>query len=88
MPVFRSTVTSKGQITIPIEVRRNLGLRQGDQVEFETGKPDTIIRTVRENDANPFDAFVGIAKGAFPGGMKEINAWIRDMRGDWPQDDE
>jgi AbrB family looped-hinge helix DNA binding protein len=29
-----STITSKGQITIPAEVRRRLGLKQGDRVSF------------------------------------------------------
>lgn len=29
-----STVTSKGQITIPAEVRRNLGLKPGSRVTF------------------------------------------------------
>lgn len=29
-----ATLTSKGQITVPIEVRRNLGLRQGSRVDF------------------------------------------------------
>ncbi|PZS01131.1 MAG: hypothetical protein DLM70_12420 [Chloroflexi bacterium] len=29
-----STLTSKGQVTIPIEVRRHLGLNQGDKVIF------------------------------------------------------
>ncbi|WP_369123396.1 AbrB/MazE/SpoVT family DNA-binding domain-containing protein, partial [Shewanella electrica] len=29
-----ATVTSKGQITIPAAVRRALGLRTGDRVEF------------------------------------------------------
>jgi len=36
-----ATVTSKGQITIPNEIRRKLGLKAGDQVEFfeeEDGK--------------------------------------------------
>lgn len=88
MPVYRGKVTSKGQITIPLEVRNRLGIRQGDQVEFDTSNPDTVIRPVRTGSGNPFDPFVGIAKGAFPGGMKEINAWIREMRGDWPQDPE
>jgi AbrB family looped-hinge helix DNA binding protein len=34
-------ITSKGQITIPIEVRKKLGLKAGDQIEFyslEDGK--------------------------------------------------
>jgi len=36
-----ATITSKGQITIPIEVRKKLGLRAGDQINFfedEEGK--------------------------------------------------
>jgi antitoxin PrlF len=29
-----STVTSKGQITVPVEVRRALGLKPGSRVDF------------------------------------------------------
>ncbi|HEY1608316.1 MAG TPA: AbrB/MazE/SpoVT family DNA-binding domain-containing protein [Paraburkholderia sp.] len=29
-----ATVTSKGQVTIPVEVRDRLGLESGDRVEF------------------------------------------------------
>jgi len=29
-----ATVTSKGQITIPVEVRTELGLKAGDRIEF------------------------------------------------------
>lgn len=31
----RAKVTSKGQVTIPVEVRRALGIEQGDQLIFE-----------------------------------------------------
>ncbi len=30
-----STITSKGQLTVPIEVRHRLGLKQGDKVVFQ-----------------------------------------------------
>jgi antitoxin PrlF len=79
MPIFRSKVTSKGQITIPLEVRKRLGVGQGDQVEFDTDKPEIVIRPVRTID-NPFRKWRG-AVGGFPGGRKEIDAWIREMRG-------
>jgi antitoxin PrlF len=29
-----ATVTSKGQITLPVQIRRRLGLRPGDRVQF------------------------------------------------------
>ena len=30
-----ATITSKGQITLPVEVRRKWGLKAGDQIAFE-----------------------------------------------------
>jgi AbrB family looped-hinge helix DNA binding protein len=40
-----STVTTKGQITIPIEVRKSLRLNAGDKVDFfETRKGEFAIR--------------------------------------------
>jgi antitoxin PrlF len=43
-----ATVTSKGQITIPVEVRRKLGLKAGDQINFfeeEGGKISFLPKT-------------------------------------------
>ena len=40
MKEISSTITSKGQVTIPAAVRKHLGLKQGDKVTFvldETG---------------------------------------------------
>jgi antitoxin PrlF len=34
MKEIPSTVTSKGQVTIPVEVRRFLGLKHGDKLTF------------------------------------------------------
>lgn len=38
-------VTSKGQVTIPQEVRRQLGIEPGTEVEFEVH--DGVVRLVR-----------------------------------------
>jgi len=40
-----STVTSKGQVTIPKEVRRELGIRQGSRVVFsaKNGKAEMRV---------------------------------------------
>jgi len=76
-----STVSSKGQVTVPIEVRRRLGLKEGDRVEFVFEDDRTVVRPVRPA-TNPFTAYVG----AFPAfsSLEEINAWYRDLRDDDP----
>jgi len=38
----RVTITSKGQITLPREVRNRLGVEAGDQVEFLVAADGTI----------------------------------------------
>lgn len=43
-----ATVTSKGQITLPVSVRKRLGLRKGSKIVFlEAGEE---VRIVREED--------------------------------------
>jgi AbrB family looped-hinge helix DNA binding protein len=48
-----ATLTSKGQITIPADVRRTLGVQTGDRVEFVEVQPGRFelvaaTRSVRE----------------------------------------
>lgn len=48
---YRAKITSKGQITIPAEVRRSLGLEVGNWVAFETQADYATVRrakTLRE----------------------------------------
>jgi AbrB family looped-hinge helix DNA binding protein len=77
---FTSVVTSKGQITVPQEIRERLGLKKGDRIEFVAEKNRTLVRRAK-NKENLFAKYVG-ALPAFPGGIKEINAWVRNMRDD------
>ena len=74
-----STISSKGQVTVPVEVRHRLGLKSGDKVEFVFEDGRTILRPVRP-EKNPFEEFVGILP-AFST-KEEINAWVREMRGE------
>jgi antitoxin PrlF len=75
-----STISSKGQLTIPQEIRKRLGLETGDRVEFIVEDDRTVIRPAR-SETNPFEKFIGIAE-PFPGGEDGIKAWIDDMRSD------
>jgi antitoxin PrlF len=83
MPVkntYTSPISSKGQITIPREIRDRLGVGAGDRVEFVIEEDRTVIRPSRD-DPDPFEKFRGIL-GPFPGSEAGIKAWIDDMRSD------
>jgi antitoxin PrlF len=76
-----STISSKGQVTVPIEVRHRLGLKAGDRVDFVYEDGRTVLRPA-PTEENPFKAYLG-ALPAFSS-LEEINAWIRDLRDDDP----
>ncbi|HXW94597.1 MAG TPA: AbrB/MazE/SpoVT family DNA-binding domain-containing protein [Nitrososphaerales archaeon] len=48
MEVSVGSVTSKGQVTIPKEVRDKLGLRSGDKVVFSIENGEATIRKVKQ----------------------------------------
>jgi antitoxin PrlF len=75
-----STISSKGQVTVPQEIRKRLGLEPGDRVKFVIEEGRTVIRPIR-SETNPFEKYIGIL-GPFPGGEEGIRAWIDDMRSD------
>jgi antitoxin PrlF len=80
-----STISSKGQVTVPVEVRHRLGLKEGDRVEFAFEDGRTVLRPARPGK-NPFVEFVGILP-AFST-KEEINTWIRELRDNDPSETE
>lgn len=57
---MKATLTSKGQITLPAELRERLGLQKGDQVEFVLRDDGWVLKPVRDEKDDPFAQFVGI----------------------------
>ena len=74
---YFSVLSTKGQVTIPQEVRTRLGLKEGDRVEFVTEGDATVIRPAREA-SNPFREYVGTL-GAFEN-RDEVNRWVSELR--------
>ena len=72
-----ATLTSKGQITIPSEVRRHLGLRKGDRVEFDIVDGTAILRSISP-EHDPFAAYAG-ALGVFAD-EAAVAAWLSEQR--------
>jgi len=42
-----ATITSKGQVTVPSAVRRELGLRDGDGLEFTVSNGQAVVRPIK-----------------------------------------
>jgi antitoxin PrlF len=75
----QARITSKGQITVPRDIRRLLGVRSGDSLMFESGQDGVKVRPVRS--ASPFEKYRGIGNPGIPSGRKAINRWLRKLRG-------
>ncbi len=74
-----STISSKGQVTVPAEVRKRLGVKAGDRIEFALENGRTVLKPLRDEE-NPFEKWVGTAPTKF-GSEEAIFDWIAEMRG-------
>jgi AbrB family looped-hinge helix DNA binding protein len=75
----KARITSKGQITVPREIRRALGVRQGDTLVFEQDKSG--IRVVPDRTESPFAKYQGIGTPGIGPGRKAILRYMRTLRG-------
>lgn len=56
-----TSVTSKGQVTIPKELRQRLGIRQGSKIEFAVVGNDVVMR-VRSSPTAELTSGFGLLK--------------------------
>lgn len=81
--VATTKMSSKGQIVIPEEIRKRLGLQPGSQFVV-IGEDDTVIlKMVSAPDMNQFDELIGRARAqARKAGLKrsDISSAIEKIR--------
>ena len=70
-----ATVTSKGQITIPVAVREKLGVGAGDRVEFVEVAPGEFALKAATEDVRALRGVVSRPKKAVS--IETMNAAIR-----------
>lgn len=73
-----SSLTSKGQVTIPVEIREQLGFHAGDKVGFLV-EDDHVILFRKEND---IQAAFGICKPKRSASLDDIEKAIRKRGSD------
>ena len=69
-------VTEKGQITIPISLRKRYGLQPNVEVEFLAEAEGIRIKKRGTGTSNPFRALRGVVKKRFV-----VDRYIEEIRG-------
>lgn len=76
-----SRVTSKGQVTIPIEMRRKLGIKDGDKVVFiEEGDRIVIANAAMVALKEVQEAFRGEAERLGLRGEQDVADMVKEAR--------
>jgi antitoxin PrlF len=71
---MKTTISTKGQVTIPKEIRDRLGLRPGTQLEF-TAEGGRLIGLKADVDQDPVTAVTGIIAPI------DVDAYLEETRG-------
>ena len=72
----KSRITSKGRVTIPLPIRRRLGVRPGDEIEFVEEPAGVRLRKIAKD--SPFTEWRGFLKHL---AGQDPDALIEEMRG-------
>lgn len=74
----QSTLTSKGQVTIPKQIRDRLGLRVGDRLEFRIGPNGTLtVDTAGSGTLGRVPGLLSHLAGERPVTVEEMDEAIR-----------
>jgi bifunctional DNA-binding transcriptional regulator/antitoxin component of YhaV-PrlF toxin-antitoxin module len=64
-------ISSKNQVTLPVDALAAAGFQAGDEVSIEATGPETIL--IRRPSATDFDAAIGIFDGLYePGYLAKL----------------
>ena len=74
---MKATVTSKGQITIPLPIRRKLNLHTGTVLEFD--ERADCLRATKAVDPKRMHSVIGIASQKLA--SRTTLEWLDELRG-------
>lgn len=73
---MKAVVSEKGQVTIPKELRDQLGIRYGTILEFSANGSRLVA--AKQVAADPFEKWRG--RGKLPKGIASVDEYLRTIR--------
>jgi AbrB family looped-hinge helix DNA binding protein len=77
MPLVRSKVTSQGQISIPVEVRKKLGIGPGSILEWEEAGDNVVVRRAGAFSSEDIHRAVFSKQAPEPRTLEDLKEGIR-----------
>ncbi len=74
-------MSTKGQIVIPLEIRRRMGVKPGDDLVIIGGDGEVTLMTAKRYA----ESLRGTAQGIYGRTREEIDAYVREERRTWPR---
>ncbi len=82
MSIVQSTITSKGQVTIPKEVRDRLRLSPGDRITWDLADDGAQVRKATEHQLEELVGMLGPAQRSLS--VEEIDDLLaEDLKREW-----
>jgi antitoxin PrlF len=78
--MLTSTISSKGQVTLPKEIREFLKVETSEKISFVPLEEGKVLLTKRQNTAADLFGMLNHRKPARPVSIKEMDAAIRKRR--------
>jgi AbrB family looped-hinge helix DNA binding protein len=76
-------ITSKGQVTIPVEIRERLGLLPNTEIDFEVeGNTVRIVKVANPRKETRGERIIRLARGSAPPGGLTTDEIMALTRGD------
>jgi antitoxin PrlF len=77
MTIAQSRITSQGQVSIPAEVRRRLGLGPGSLIEWEEDGARIVVRRAGRHTSAEVSAVLFPRGAGAPRSLRELKAGLR-----------
>ncbi|MEA2530010.1 MAG: Antidote-toxin recognition MazE, bacterial antitoxin [Thermomicrobiales bacterium] len=82
---YTATVKNEGQVTLPEEVRRSLGIKPGDEIEITVEGDEIRLRRPRYTLETAFGAIPALP-GVEPGDFDDMIEEAMEQHADWVVD--